>query len=335
MYFQIKRCLSIGKSFHRKLHGVQPVRSAFTLVELLVVIAIIGILVGLLLPAVQAAREAARRMSCSNNLKQMALATHNFHDTFKSLPYGTRDRLLGDDSDTWATGHIQILPFIENDAIASRWDPEQPRNSNVDTNGDGWTNARLQQMQIPTFTCPSMSPPSGPLGVGGGAENRGPCSYLWCAGTQDVQLLHYAGLYGVPEPRFAGAVVPIKTHVPTSGLTTPNHRQPNKLRDLIDGTSNTWLIGETDFKPRGVPSTQYGGVWAFGFIGYSWGSTFHPFNRHNWTTVVYGAFRSEHPGGANFALGDGSVRFVGETIDNNIYRAVSTAGGSEVAPVDQ
>jgi prepilin-type processing-associated H-X9-DG protein len=284
---------------------------------------------------VQAAREAARRISCSNNLKQMALATHNFEGTFKSLPYGTRDRLLGETVDTWATGHIQILPFIEGDAIARRWDPKLPRNSTIDADGDGWTNAMLQQMQIPTFTCPSMTPPTGRLGIGGGAENRGPCSYLWSAGTPDVQLLHYAGLYGVPELRYDGAVVPIKTHVPASGLISPNHRESTELRDLTDGTSNTWLIGETDFKPQGFPSTMYGGVWAFGFIGYSWGTTFHPFNRHNWTTTVFGAFRSEHPGGANFALSDGSVRFVGESIDNRIYRAMSTAAGGEVATLEE
>ncbi len=303
----------------------------FTLVELLVVIAIIGILVGLLLPVVQAAREAARRMSCSNNLKQMALATHIFEGTYKSLPYSARDRLQGETVDTWATGHIQILPFIEGDVFARRWDPKLARNSTVDLDGDGWTNASLQQMSIPTFSCPSMSPPSGPLTT----ENRAPCSYLWSAGTPDSQLLHYAELYGVPEQRYDGAVVPIKTAVAAGHVAGPNHRKPTKIGELTDGTSNTWLIGETDFKPRGVPSTLYGGVWAFGFIGYSWGTTFHPFNKHNWTTTVYGAFRSEHIGGANFALSDGSVRFVGESIDKLIYRATSTAAGGEVAQLDQ
>lgn len=311
-------------------------RSAgFTLVELLVVIAIIGILVGLLLPAVQAAREAARRMSCSNNMKQMALATHNFHDTLNTLPYATRDRLEGDDSDTWATGHIQMMPFLEGDAIARRWDPEQRRDNTLDADSDGWSNALLQQLEIPTYTCPSMTPPSGPLGAGGGAENRGPCSYLWNAGTPDAALLHYARFYGMPEPRFDGAVVPIKTHIPNGGMRGPNHRRPTMLRDIADGTSNTWLIGETDFMPRGIPSTMYGGVWAFGFIGYSWGTTFHPFNKHDWTTTVYGAFRSQHPSGGNFALTDGSVRFVSETIDHDLYRGLSTASGGEVALLAQ
>lgn len=125
-------------------------RRGFTLVELLVVIAIIGILVALLLPAVQSAREAARRMSCSNNLKQISLAAHNFHDTYKEFPYATRDRLSGDDGDTWSTGFIQILPFLEADAMAQLWDPNEPRDSTVDANGDGWTNALLQQEIIPT-----------------------------------------------------------------------------------------------------------------------------------------------------------------------------------------
>jgi len=301
-------------------------RRGFTLVELLVVIAIIGVLVALLLPAVQAAREAARRMSCGNNMKQVALSTHNFHDTYQVLPYATRDRMDGDDSDTWSTGHIQVLPFIENDAIASRWLPEEARNSTADPDGDGWSNATLQQLEIPTFTCPSMTPPSGPLGTGGGAENRGPCSYIWSAGSQDSSLLHYAVYYGTPEPGYDGAIVPIKTN----GTPGPNHRKPTRFADITDGTSNTFLLGETDFTPQGTPSTSYGGVWAFGYIGYAWGTTYHPFNKHDWTSTAYGAFRSQHPGGASFALCDGSVRFLAETVDNNVYRATSTRAGSEV-----
>ncbi len=302
-------------------------RRAFTLVELLVVIAIIGVLVALLLPAVQAAREAARRMSCTNNMKQVALATHNYHDTFKTMPFAARDRMDGDDADTWNTGHILIMPFLENDAMASRWMPDEARNSTADPDGDGWTNALLQQIEITSYTCPSMTPPSGPLGTGGGAENRGPCSYLWSAGAEDTSLLHYAAYYGDPEPAYSGAVIPIKTY----GTPGPNHRKPTRLADITDGTSNTFLLGETDFTPSGVPSTTYGGVWAFGYIGYSWGTTYHPFNKHDWTSTAYGAFRSQHPGGGNFAMCDGSVSFVAETIDNNIYRAVSTRAGGEVA----
>lgn len=311
-------------------HRPRPVRRGFTLVELLVVIAIIGILVGLLLPAVQAAREAARRMACSNNLKQMSLATHSFHNTYRQFPYATRDRLEGDDGDTWATGHIQILPFMEGDAMASRWDPNEPRHSTLDPDGDGWSNATLQKELIPTFTCPSMLMPNGPLT----AEDRAPASYLWCSGSIDVTLLHYAVYYSIPEPAYNGAIIPVRTYVPAGKTAGANHREPTQFRDLVDGTSNTFLIGETDFRPAGVPSTSYGGVWAYGYIGYSWGSTFHPFNRHDWTTTVYGAFRSQHPGGAHFAMSDGSVRFVGETIDHVIYQGLSTRDLNEVVTLD-
>ncbi len=304
----------------------QAFRSAFTLVELLVVIAIIGVMVGLLLPAVQAAREAARRMSCSNNLKQISLSTLNFHDTHRKLPYASLDRQPKETTNTYSTGFIHLLPFLEGESIARRWDHSQPRNSAQDVDGDGYSNALLQQLMIPAYTCPSMSPPSGPLG---GSENRGPCSYLFSSGTPDVQLYAYWSLYGLTSPpQFDGAVIPIHSEATTP--TSTNRRQ-TKLADLVDGTSNTFLLGETDFMPRGVPSIEMGGVWAYGFIGYTFGSTFHPFNKHNNSTTIFGAFRSQHPGGAHFAMSDGSVQFVAESIDTLIYKAMSTRAGGETA----
>lgn len=296
----------------------------FTLVELLVVIAIIGVLVALLLPAVQAAREAARRTSCANNMKQVVLAAQNFHDTTQKLPYAVLDYQPGQTTATYYTGHIQLLPFMENDALARRWDPNLPRNSTVDNDGDGFTNAILQQMKIPTYTCPTMVNPTGPLG---GTENRAPCSYLFNAGTVDCQLYAYWSFYGLTTPPiFDGAVIPLHSSVQTPNST---NSRPTALRDITDGTSNTFFLGETDFAPKGKPSTEMGGIWAYGYIGYSFGSTFWPFNRHDNTTTVYGAFRSQHPGGAHFANCDGSVRFLPQTIDNVVYQASSTRFGGE------
>lgn len=302
---------------------LQNRRHAFTLVELLVVIAIIGILIGMLLPAVQQVREAARRTQCKNNMRQVGLATLNFESSNMELPFATRDRKHDDNRDTWSTGFIQVLPFLERDDIASRWDPNERRNSNDDPDGDGFTNAMLTQMKIATYTCPTMTPPAGEL-----FENRAPCSYLFSAGTQDTALLHYAGGYGIAEPVFDGAVIPTR-HNPSKN-TSPNYRIETTMGSLSDGSSNTFLLGETDFTPRGVSSTEYGGVWAFGYIGYSWGTTFHPFNKHDHDSRVYGGFRSEHPGGGNFVRCDGSVSFLSEGIDEIAYNSFATRAGGEV-----
>ena len=298
-------------------------RPGFTLVELLVVIAIIGILIALLLPAVQNVRAAARRTSCLNNIRQVALATHNFESAQRKLPYATRDRSPGDDTDTWSTGLIQIMPFVERDDIASRWDPAEPRNSEVDHDGDGFTNAQLTQREVPTFRCPSMAPPAAAL-----AENRAPCSYLFAAGTIDTSLLHYAIYYGISEPRYDGAVIPTRTN--PERRDSANFNASTRMASLADGSSNTFLLGETDFSPKGVPSTEYGGVWSYGYIGYSWGTTHHPFNRHDNQYTVYGAFRSEHSGGGNFAMGDGSVHFIATPIEKSVYDAYGSRAGREV-----
>ena len=276
----------------------------------------------MLLPAVQVVREAARRTSCLNKMKQIVVATHNFESTYGHLPYATRDRIEGDNGDTWMTGHIQILPYIEKDDIARRWDPQESRDSTHDNDGDGTTNLSLTQTDIPTFLCPTMDRPSAPL-----RENRAPASYLFSAGTQEVSLLHYAIFYGIPEPRYDGAIIP--TRFDQRDATSPNYQIQTGFGNFGDGVSNTFLLGETDFKPKGIPSTSYGGVWAFGYLGYSWGTTYHPFNRHDNTSTVYGAFRSEHPGGANFALCDGAVQFVSQSINKELYDGYATRNGGE------
>ncbi len=299
-------------------------RSGFTLIELLVVIAIIAILIALLVPAVQKVRSAAARTQCLNNLKQVALATHGYHDANKRFPYAVRDYQPGQTTATYVTGLILILPFLEKDDVARRWNPKLPRNSTDDSDGDGYSNATLQKMLIPAYTCPAMTPPSAAL-----PEERGYTSYLFCAGTPDVTGFHYG-----TEPAFNGVIVPVKDSGIATSSASPNLDVQVTMNVVTDGTSNTFLVGETDFKPKGVSSTSMGGVWAYGYIGYAWGTTFHPFNKHDHTATPYGAFRSEHEGGANFAFADGAVRFIASSIPTGTYAALATRAGGEAAGLE-
>ena len=236
-------------------------RRAFTLVELLVVIAIIGILIALLLPAVQAAREAARRSQCSNNLKQLGLGMHNYHDTFKSFPSGY---IVGAGASAWTAGNQSswgwgalILPFVEQTALADRLSPGSFRLSDALTAGGAYDRVAELQTPIAAFRCPS-----------------------------DLAKETNVGGYGLPNA--SGAIVPSATSnyignntshrwhpgggrlqgYDTSqsgqwtGLTAAN--EPNgifwresdvKMRDIVDGTSNTICVGERAWELGGPNST--------------------------------------------------------------------------------
>ena len=297
----------------------------FTLVELLVVIAIIGILIALLLPAVQAAREAARRSQCSNNLKQIGLGLHNYHDTYKSFPIGnTGAPQFGHPE--WSNYLMAILRYCEQQPLYDGLSVMYQ--SNLTPWAGGWP----AEVQVPVsgFLCPSD-------GMGGGV----------CTGwTTRLFKSNYLGIYsGMNEQdaiweeasdpnfniRFRGAF---------------GFNKPRKFSDFMDGTSKTLVlaehlkgINEADF--RGFPFTARAGrqmlhvqltpntnipdesIPIGGFCGPAENAPDLNLPCIGvWATTNNVAARSRHPGGVNGLLGDGSVSFYSETVDVALWRSL-------------
>lgn len=304
-------------------------KKGFTLVELLVVIAIIGILVALLLPAIQAAREAARRTQCINNLKQCGVALQNYHDINKFFPAGnvTVGNCCGTKSNSnWC---ISILPFIEQAALFEKFDwklflEDQPNPNPINNEP-----CPVQEI-VASFNCPSdinalklENPGSGALvnkayrhssyrGVTGIGRNDGyfDCNQWQTQGLNEKEkgILHTVG---------------------SAGLTYEN------MGSVLDGTSNTLAVGEY----MTTTTTNRGTFWAYPYTCYSLGSIQYESRLYipdyNLCAALPGvpagsnpckrAFASFHPGGMNFVLVDGSTRFVSSTVDLvNVLGAAAT-----------
>jgi len=292
-------------------------RSGFTLIELLVVIAIIAILIALLVPAVQKVREAAARLSCQNNLKQMGLACHNFHDVYKRLPPGgTTDQAPFGTGGGWGSSWmVFILPYIEQNALYNQW---QFNGNSGYVNGNN--RALTNQLVISIYKCPSGNLP---LIMG---SNNMTADYACIAGAANGTISGYTisgnqGCSSGGESSGSGAMFGM------SKITLPG---------ITDGTSNTMLIGEVsgaiNLPESGTTCYRPGGPygWPMGTGQASAGSTGD--RLFNSTTIRYviGAntgfsnggggigtdasnnypLGSNHTGGCNVALGDGSVRFL-------------------------
>jgi prepilin-type N-terminal cleavage/methylation domain-containing protein/prepilin-type processing-associated H-X9-DG protein len=357
-------------------------RRAFTLIELLVVIAIIAILIGFLLPAVQKVRDAASRLSCTSNLRQIGLALHGFHDANGYLPAGMVTQL--DIQDSYRTGFTDLLPYLEEQNTFRLYDYtvhwyDQPNYAAV-------------RQEVKVFFCPAnrsrgsidLKPY---LQQWGGAmpPSVGACDYLLCKGAN-------AGLYSDPSaipPQVRGLfnIAQADSSVANGQVQFgPTPRFRVRLTDITDGLSSTFALGDgtggnayflvADVKNPSQPALEpfidgpavMEQSWAAASLGdpaHPWyagvfGVTAQyglppdprnePMNRRPATPTIIGSdpsgynatgrdhvsgFRSLHTGGCNFLYADGHVRWVGQTIDASLYRALSTYAGGEAISGDE
>ncbi len=309
------------------------VRRGFTLVELLVVIAIIGILIALLLPAVQAAREAARRSNCVNNLKQIGLAVNNYELVNKSLPPGgVLDVSSGVEffGTNWA---IAILPYVEQQALYDQYDLTV---TNTHVN-----NERVRQTLMPAYMCASepnhdelATRATGP----GDKLLWAPTSYAAVTGwaLESPWWGNYNGSPGNLPLEYRGAMHTVGNPGPTpnSSLTLRTER----IANVKDGMSNTLLVGERAI----VTPHPRRNAWAYTYGQYAKSAAYtqtrtllQDYDRCQQVGGPGGSnpckrgFSSFHPGGMNFAFGDGSVHYFNTNLDMTVFVAMATIDGGE------
>ena len=330
-------------------------RQGFTLIELLVVIAIIAVLIALLLPAVQAAREAARRSQCVNNLKQLGIAMHNFHDINLNLP--SSDRPGGVTTSPRIAALTFMLPYFEQTTIYNAY--------NQSLNWSAVQNSTAVQSRIQVFLCPSAQQPQtldGDPQLLTGAP--------WAPNVAAVT--HYSPTIGVDTRlgttglNLASVGGDTTTLGPWTGLLPKNTK--SRLADATDGLSNTVAFAESASRPfvyrkggklfggNTLTTRVNAGGWSrpasdFSIDGSSLdGSVFPgpcPINCTNGenigsATFPYPYYGSEgtsevyafHPGGANFLFGDGSVKFLKETINMRTFTGLITRGNAEIISAD-
>jgi prepilin-type N-terminal cleavage/methylation domain-containing protein len=294
-------------------------RPGFTLIELLVVIAIIAILIALLLPAVQQAREAARRTQCKNNLKQIGIALHNYVDTHRVFPpgwiavdeFGIPSAHEGTSGVGWAA---MILPQMEQTNLYRLFNPNLPLTDPV--------NAPFLRAQMPAYKCPSdPQPESFPIHEEGGGSV-----------ITELPIANYIASFGTDE--LDGCEnAPGDLPVMANGICKSNgifhHLSRTRIADITDGTTNTIMTGERRTEIKLDWYSTWPGMIAEGEEAFQrvCGSSDHVPND---PAAHFDDFSSKHTGGAQFCLGDGSVRFVSENIDRGVYQSLATIQGGEV-----
>jgi prepilin-type N-terminal cleavage/methylation domain-containing protein len=346
---------------------LRKARRGFTLIELLVVISIIGVLIALLLPAVQAAREAARRAQCINNLKQIGLALHNYESANGSFPTGAFFTSPRDVQPcTSNNGHTMfslILPYLEATNVYNSINFLIPENHNVPSSSgavDYWGayQATAFCLRQNFYLCPSdqwgrqqMNSIATVINSAGASNPYSPTSYAGVAGTIEIMWYGYWG----STRNYCEAIEP-------NGMFGKNYTY--RISDNTDGTSNTLYVGETSRyfnEPVSTLNFWNRGSGAFGDdiggvrpqtvaytvpminaqpTGVTPSYLNDPFNWWNYNNYPQSknegsfGFRSFHPGGANFLAGDGTVKFVKQTINLLVYQGLGTRSNGEVIPGD-
>jgi prepilin-type processing-associated H-X9-DG protein len=349
---------------HDSTHGeARHRRAGWTLIEVLTVVSITGLLVALLLPAVQAAREAARRARCTSNLRQIALASQSYHDAFGALPMGTpMARYPIWDYDEGHGIFVAMLPQLDQQPIFDA--------VNFETSIHTLSNWTIRTLAPSVLWCPSD-----PL-ISRTVTIEGPGSHDVPSGQDVVTYASYAGCAGTWYLHPMSYTEPAIARIPTLGSRCNGAfflRSAVRFASFRDGLSNTLLLGEHDQTILGRPTEDEWHWWYNGYFYATLFDTFYPINPRsklatNPATRTYpnaytAAASSQHPGGANFAFADGSVRFLRDTIDSwpfdpgtgrplgvvgdfdvpytllngtrlGVYQSLSTRNGGEIVAAD-
>ncbi len=329
---------------------LHPRRTGFTLIELLVVIAIIAILIGLLLPAVQKVREAASRAKCQNNLKQLGLALHAYHDANNQLPPGAQNAVLQvplpnppPTTPVYINGTswlVFILPYVEQAPLYSLYNFSLAYNDPANATGVG-------EKTVPIYYCPSGPAPKQYLDPNTNMTQNGSTHYYGVMGpagatnptTNTIGTATYSYTVGDATANQSWSAHGMLSHFRNQPSSVSTNRFV-RLTDVTDGTSNTLMVGEISiFWTVSTPAHQYRS-WIRGNASGS-GATKNIVNPIN-STIYNGSnnfnnvsMGSNHTGGCNFANGDGTVRFLRSTIDMPVYMASASMNSQEAVSLNQ